>query len=295
VDWDDLRFFLAVARRRTLSAAARDLAVTQPTAGRRIAAFERRLGAKLFVRRPDGFVLSPAGLQILEYAERMEGYAFAAERLVAGRDAGLRGVVRVTASEWLITSVLSPMLAELLARHPQLEIELVADQRHLNLSRREADLALRPRRFDQQAIVQRATATLGFALYASPRYLAMYGMPAAGDGRGHVLIGMLDGVGDVARDWLATTLPNASRAVRTNGRDAMVTLASAGIGVACLARVVGDEARALQRIPMPTSPPAPTLWLGMAREASATPRVRAVASHLVERLRTLQPALAPVA
>ena len=293
MDWDDIRFFLAVARQRTLSAAARDLAVTQPTVGRRIAAFERRLGTKLYVRRSDGFALSAAGAHLLEHAERMERDALAAERLLAGRDAGLRGVVRVTASEWLITSVVAPMTTALLARHPQLELELVADQRHLNLSRREADIALRPRRFDQQALVQRATVSLGFGLYAAPRYLAAHGAPTAGDGRGHVVIAMLDGVGDIARDWLAATLPGATHAVRTNGRDAMVSLASAGAGLACLARVVGDEVRALQRVATATPAPSPTLWLGMAREASTTPRVRAVASYLVESLRAIQHTLAP--
>jgi DNA-binding transcriptional LysR family regulator len=230
---------------------------------------------------------------MLEHAERMERDALAAERSVAGRDAGLRGVVRVTASEWLITSVVSPMMSGLFVQYPQLELELVADQRHLNLSRREADIALRPRRFDQQALVQRATVTLGFGLYATPRYLAAHGTPRAGAGDGHTVIAMLDGVGDVVRDWLATTFPAASRAVRTNGRDAMVSLAAAGVGIACLARVVGDEVRALQRVPTPTPPPSPTLWLGMAREASTTPRVRAVASFLTEGLRAIQHTLAP--
>jgi DNA-binding transcriptional LysR family regulator len=293
VDWDDLRFFLAVARRRTLSAAAHDLRVTQPTVGRRIAAFEHRLEARLFVRGSDGFALSAAGAQILAHAEHMEREALAAERGVSGRDLGLRGVVRVTASEWLVTSVLSPMLGELLARHPQLELALVADQRHLNLSRREADIALRPRRFPHAAVVQRRAATLGFGLYAAPRYLAAHGAPAAGDGRRHAVIAMVEGVGDVARDWLAAVLPGARCAVRCNGRDAMVALVAAGIGLACLARVVGDATPALHRVAMPEPPPSPALWLGVHRDARSVPRVRAVASYLVERLRAMQPALAP--
>lgn len=279
VNWDDYRFFLAVARRRTLSAAARDLAVTQPTVGRRIAALERRLGAKLYVRRPEGFTLSAAGGQMLEHAERIERDVLAAELRVSGRDAGLRGVVRITASEWLCTSVLSPLLGELLVRHPQLEIELLADTRHLNLARREADLALRPRRFEHHAIVQRGIANIEFGLYAAPRYLATHGSPRREDGAGHVVIGMLDDVGDVVRDWLGSTLPRASRSVRTNGRDAMVSLASSGVGLACLARVVGDGVVGLHRVDVGT-PPSPMLWLGMHRDARATPRIRAVASFL---------------
>lgn len=229
----------------------------------------------------------------MEHAERMEQDALAVARRVSGRDEGVRGTVRITGSEWLVTGVLSPLLGPLLARHSQLAIELVADQRHLNLARREADLALRPRRFEHDAIVQRATAKLGFALYAARPYLSERGAPASGDGRGHVLIAMSDDVGDVARDWLDAVLPAATRSVRTNGRDAMLALAAAGVGLACLARVVGDHIPALQRVAASPAPPTPTLWMGVHRDARTTPRVRVVASYLAERLRALQPRLCP--
>jgi DNA-binding transcriptional LysR family regulator len=293
VDWDDFRFILMVARHRTLSAAARKLAVTQPTVGRRIAAIERRLGAKLFVRRSDGFTLSSSGMRVLEHAERMEQDAFAAERRVSGRDAGVGGTVRITASEWLVTSVLSPVLEPLLRQNPELAIELLADPRHVNLAQGEADLALRPRRFEHDAIVQRSVAKIGFGLYAARRYLAKHGVPTPGIGRGHTLIAMTDEVGDVARNWLRTTLPEATLAVRTNGRDAMLALTTAGIGLACLARIVGDSTPALQRVATSTPAPAPMLFLGVHRDMRSTPRVRAVAAHLTERLRALQPKLCP--
>jgi DNA-binding transcriptional LysR family regulator len=108
-----------------------------------------------------------------------------------------------------------------------------------------------------------------------------------------VLIAMTDDVGDVARDWLEAVLPAATRAVRTNGRDAMLALAAAGVGLACLARVVGDRIPALQRVTTSPSPPTPTLWMGVHRDARTTPRVRVVASYLVERLRALEPQLCP--
>lgn len=294
VNWDDLRFFLVVARRHTLSAASRELGVTQPTVGRRIAALERRLGAKLFLRRSDGFVLSSSGAQVLEHAERMEQDALAVERRTAGRDDGVRGTVRVTGSEWLVTHVLSPDLAPLLARYPELTIDVIADPHHLNLARREADIALRPKRFEHDGIVQHATAKLGFGLYASRSYLTERGTPPSGDGRGHALIAMTDDIGDIARDWLQAVLPAATVAVRTNGRDVMLASAAAGIGLACLARVVGDRNPLLQRVPMSPPPPTPTLWMGVHRDARTTPRVRVVASHLTERLRALQPQLTPI-
>ncbi len=288
-----MRFFLVLSRHRTLSSAARELRVTQPTVGRRISALEHRIGAQLFVRSSTGFVLSPSGARALAFAERMEQDALAAERHLSGRDEGVRGTVRVTASEWLVSSVLSPMVGPLLAPHPNLRLELVSEPRHLNLARREADIALRPRRFEQKGIVQRATGKLGFALYATHGYLGARGAPAYGDGRGHLLIAMSEEIGDVTRGWLVAALPHATRAVCTNGRDAMLALARSGAGLACLARVVGDAATDLQRIAMSPAAPTPTLWLGMHRDARETPRVRAVVEYLVERLRTLDGRLCP--
>jgi DNA-binding transcriptional LysR family regulator len=136
LDWDDLRFFLALARNGTLTAAARSLEVTQPTVGRRIAAFERRLGAKLFTPTPSGHVLSSTGRTLFEHATRMESEALSAERLARGRDTGLRGRVTITGSEWIVERLLDPMVGPLAARHPGLEIELLADPRPLNLVRR---------------------------------------------------------------------------------------------------------------------------------------------------------------
>ena len=292
MNWDDVRFFLVLARRRTQAAAARELRVAQPTVGRRIEALERRLGARLFVKRSDGFVLSSAGAEVLANAERMEQDALAVERRVYGRDQGLQGTVRVTASEWLVTNVLSGLLAPCLAEHPQLSVELVAESRHVNLARREADLALRPRRFDHDAVVQRATGKLAFALYASREYLSQYGRPAHGEGRGHRIIAMSEETGDVAREWLQSILPGASVAARTNGRDPMLALATAGVGLACLARIAGDRAPGLRRIVMP-SEPTPTLWLGMHREARSAERVRVVAAHLTRGIHALTSELNP--
>lgn len=293
MNWDDLRFFLVLSRHRTLSSAARELRVAQPTVGRRISALERRVGAELFVRSSSGFSLTPSGARALGFAQRMEQDAMAAERRLAGRDVGVRGSVSVTASEWLVTSVLAPMVGSLLALHPELRIELVADTRHLNLARREADIALRPRRFEQAGIVQRATGKLGFALYATHAYLATRGVPSFGGGSGHTLVAMSDATGDAVRSWLAAALPDAVPSVKTNGRDAMFALARSGAAIACVARVVGDRAPELQRIALSPRPPTPRLWLGIHRDARDTPRVKAVVAHLVERLRTLAPSLCP--
>lgn len=293
MSWDDWRFFLLVARLGSLSAAAKELSVAQPTVGRRVTALEKRLGARLFARSPSGFTLTSAGAQALAFAERMDQDALGVERKLAGRDEGVRGEVRITASEWLVTSVLSPLVGPLLAENPQLRLELLSNPKHVNLARREADIALRPRRFEQQSIVQRAVGKLAFAVYAAHAYVRRQGAPTYGGGQGHVLISMSDDTGDAAREWLEAALPHAERSLKTNGRDAMLALVQSGVGLACLARVTGDAVPELQRLTLVPEAPTPTLWLGSHRDARATPRIRVVSRYLADRLQALSPRLCP--
>ncbi len=295
LDWDDLRYFLAVAREGSLSAAARALGVAQPTVGRRIAAFELELGAKLFAATPTGQALTPTGRQVLAHAEQMERDALAIERVASGRDSGLSGKVNVTASEWMIGSVLGPLLGPFVARHPALELELVSEARHLSLLRREADIAIRPSKFEQRDVVQREIAVLAFGLYASDAYLARYGPPDfARQCEGHVFVGMSLGLGKVPDvEWLPQIASRARVAVRSNGRMPMATMAAAGIGISCLPCVIGDATPGLRLLPAPIPGPRRQLWIGAHRDARAVPRVRAVIAFLVESMNRLRPVLCP--
>jgi DNA-binding transcriptional LysR family regulator len=296
LDWDDLRFFLAVARHRTMSKAARALRVAQPTVGRRIAAFERRLGSRLFLRASTGWVLSPAGQGMFAHAEEMEAQALAAENLASGRDAGLDGEVRITASEWMIATVVGPRLAPLMARHPALSVDLVAEARHLNLFRREADIAIRPSKFQQVEIFQRAVAVIQFGLYASDDYLARLGKPDfSTKGEGHTLVAADAGMGTTIVDitWLPPLLGNARVAARTNGRLAMASLAAAGIGIACLPRSLGDATSGLRLLRTPQEGPRRQLWMGVHRAARAVERVKAVTNFLADGFAHLREVLDP--
>lgn len=295
LDWDDLRFFLAVARAGSLSAAARALEVTQPTVGRRITAFERKLGAELFVAAPAGQTLSRTGSMMLAHAERMEQDAVAAERVASGRDAGLRGKVSVTASEWMIGSVLGPILGPFLQRYPELEIDLAADVRHLSLLRREADVALRPSRFEQPDVVQREVASIAFGLYASDAYLAERGMPNfERECEGHRLIAMSESVKRIPDlDWLPAVAARAKIVVRTNGREPMAIMAAAGLGLACLPRFLGDRTTGLRWLSTPVPGPVRGLWLGVSSEVRSVPRVRACVEFLAQGLDRLRTALCP--
>lgn len=295
LDWDDLRYFLAVARAGSFTTAAEKLKVTQPTVGRRIAAFERVLGSKLFAVTANGRGLSAAGRRLLDYAERMESVALAAEVAASGRDVGLRGRVAVTATQWMIAGVIAPLLEPFVAEHPDLEIELTADIRHLNLARGEADIALRPSRFEHQEIIQRKVCNVAFALYASDSYLARYGTPDFDrQCDGHRLIAMnksLAKVPDV--DWLPRVAAKARIVVRTNEREQMAAMATAGVGIACLPRFVGDRAPGLRLLPTRGPSPERVLWLGVHREVRTIPRIDATVRFLRERIGRLARALCP--
>lgn len=296
LDWDDLRFFLAVARHRTMSEAARTLRVAQPTVGRRIAAFEHRLRATLFVRSGTGWALSPAGQSMLRNAEEMEAQALAAENWASEGDAGLAGEVRITASEWMIATVLAPCLTPFLARHPALSIDLVADARKLDLLRRDADIALRPSKFQQLEVVQRSVGTIQFGLYASDDYLARLGPPDfVSKGEGHALVTASAGMGTTIVDvgWLPPLLGRARVAARTNGRLGMAALAAAGVGIACLPRSLGDATPGLRLLATPEPGPRRQLWMGVHRSARTVRRVKAVTDFLIQGFARFSPALDP--
>lgn len=295
LDWDDLRYFLAVARAGSLSAAAHSLGVTQPTVGRRITGLQQRLGAKLFTPTLTGQALSVSGRKLLPHAERMEVEGLAAERVTSGRDAGLRGRVRITASEWLIGAVLGPLLRPFVTLHTELELELSADVRHLNLTRRDADVAIRPSRFEQPEIVQRKVGVLAFGLYASDTYLAERGAPNFEQQcEGQRLIGMSEALAKIPDlDWLPGFANKASVVVRTNGREPMARMAAAGIGMACLPRFLGDATPNLRLLATPSPGPQRELWLGCHRDVRSIPRVRACIAFLSEGLGRLGAALCP--
>ncbi len=295
--WDDFQYFLAVAQHGTLSAAAKALGVTQPTVGRRISQLEQQLGAELFTRSADGFQLTRVARGMLEHAEAMRDHAARAESRASGHDLGVEGRVRVTASEWVVRSVLGPLLAPLLTEHPHLELELHAEARHLNLAKREADIAIRPSQFRHDSVFQRAIANLEFGLYAADAYLSRRGSPQFAEGSpGHVFIGMTDDIGPIVdHEWLGQVTARAAVAVRCNGREPMATLAAAGVGIACLPCFLGDATPGLRRLATPTPGPVRKLWLGVHRAARRTPRIRTSAAFIADGLRRLQRALHPSA
>ena len=143
IDWDDVRYFLAVARGGSVRAAAERLGVNHSTVLRRIAQLEERLGAHMFEKLPSGYRLTDAGEEILEFADQMEASSNRLETRVFGRDQSVRGLLRVTLAPTLATHLLMPDFADFARLHPEVEMEILSIEEPVNLTNREADVAIR--------------------------------------------------------------------------------------------------------------------------------------------------------
>lgn len=172
MNWDDVKFVLAVARGQTLSAAARQLKVDQTTVGRRLAALERAAGTKLFQRVDGRLVPTEAGEIVSTRAERVETEMLALEEQLAGADNTPAGVVRLTATPILANRLLIPRLGPLLSRHSELVVEIVAEPRNLSLTRRDADIAVRFARPEAGPMLCRRLGRIGFSIYAPAGHAA---------------------------------------------------------------------------------------------------------------------------
>jgi DNA-binding transcriptional LysR family regulator len=275
--WDDVRFFLAVSRNRSLSGAARALRVDHVTVGRRIAAFEEKLGAKLFGRTPEGFVITAAGQAILGQCEAMENAAASVDRLVAGQDARLSGLVRVATTEGLAQVIIVPALAMLARTCPQLQVEVMADPRPLNIARRQADIAVRLSRPTDADLQCRKLGDLGLALYASPAYLAAHGVPECSkDLAGHTSVTYLG-----APSWFSEALAGTRAVFFSNSPFVQMKAVADGIGIGLAPCCLGDDWPALQRLSSAAAPELRPVWMIIHRDLRRVARIRAVANAIV--------------
>lgn len=285
VDWDDYRYLLAVVRAGSLSGAARLVGVDQSTVGRRVAALEARVGARLFDRTPEGYVLTAAGESVRADVETLQEGFMAVERRLAGGDSRLEGTVRLAITEVFADSFLIPHLRELRSQHPGLSLELLTGNAPIDLARREADLAMRLGMVPQQPnLVVRQIGVVAFALYASPAYLARHGRPRARDGMiGHHVVGYGGALSSVPLATLINERAHrATLALRANSVASVFEAVAAGLGIGALPCILG--ARGLRRIdPVGGAVPIRTI---VHRDLRRNARIRAVlrfATELVQR------------
>ena len=281
--WDDVRFFLAVARAGSLSAAARALRVGHVTVGRRITLLEQRLGVTLLNRTPDGFATTSAGEAILRQCTAMETAALDLERIAAGRDMLTTGLVRVTTTEAIAYQLVAPVIAALRRTHPELQVDLIVGVRSLDIARSDADLAVRLARPSASDLVCRRLGNVGFSLYASKRYLAKSGTPKRGQGLGGFdLISFTGAPAAMSPFFMGESLDGARIALRCDNPLIQLKAAADGAGIAELACFLGDSSPELVRVWPNEAPVRRTAWLILHQHLRRSARVRTVSAAITE-------------
>jgi DNA-binding transcriptional LysR family regulator len=287
MNWDNARFFLAVARTGTLRGAAVQLNVDQATVGRRIAALEETLAATLFLRTPALFVLTPAGEALLGPAESMEQAALLIERRIAGLDDQLAGTIRVATTDSLGKRFVVPAIAKVRRAHPGIEIVCVTSAQIANLTRREADLAIRTLRPDSPDLIARKLAQLESRLYASRDYVAARGEPREGEAfEGHDLVMYQQPVVPSMWSALCGEPTSRGRAVFQTSSTAMLFEATiAGMGIAELPCFRAEDESELVRV-MPHRYNHFDVWLVAHADLYKTARMQVLVTAVVEAFAT---------
>jgi DNA-binding transcriptional LysR family regulator len=285
LSWELYRTFLAVLTEGSLSGAARSLGMTQPTVGRHIAALEAAFGQTLFTRSQAGLLPTEAALGLRGYAQSLSNIAAALERAAASNGDGVRGVVRVSASDVVGVEVLPPIVAELRRSHPALVIELVPTNRLQDVLQREVDIAVRMAAPAQDALVARKAGEIELGLYARRDYVAQHGIPATlADLAEHALIGF---------DRLTPFLREAGKAfpfwkrekfaLRTDSDLAQLALIRAGAGIGFCQTGIAKREALVRVLPDAVALALPA-WVVMHEDLRSSPRCTAVFDALVRGL-----------
>ena len=249
-DWNDIRHFLAVARTGSTLGAARAVGVNQTTVARRVAALEAELGMKLFEKRQSGYVLTEAGAALRPTAERIELEALAFATQAGATQRRVSGVIRVTTNEGLANALMVPALREFRRLYPEVRVDLVVDERRLDLVRGAADVALRSgSRPTEAGLVGRRLPDLAWAAYCSRDYAERYGCPDSIESLNrHVVISAEGPIESLPGwVWLSKAAPDADIAARSSSVTNMHSAVKAGLGVTVLPCILADADPALIR------------------------------------------------
>jgi DNA-binding transcriptional LysR family regulator len=294
--WDDLHVFLVLRRESTFAGAARALGVDATTVSRRLARLEERLGAQLFQRTPDALVPTREAESIVDSVERMERQAVRVSSEVAGRDALVEGVVRVAATPQFARSFLFTRLAPLCEKYPALQIEIVPGQRRADLTRDEADLALRfqtpggsaPAETTSHVDIQsKRLGSFPIGVYASREYIARAGRPKDAHAlRGHDIVLPNESLPHIpGRPWVERVRSLGRASIRVDVASTAAAV-SAGFGVGAIVALYAEEFPNLVHLTPPEAVDARELWILMPTDLVRVARVRIVWDFLVDLLAT---------
>lgn len=282
--WDDIPLFLSIARAGSLAGAARTLDLNAATVYRRLNALEEDLAARLFERERSGYVLTPVGEAMLAHAERVETAMLSLERAVVGQDQQPEGEVRVTAPESLL-GLLAPLFSDFRERWPRIELQLTFSDRFFDLSRREADVAVRPSPTPPEDAVGRRMGTVAWAVFAPVRCPdgERTSLPWAtyADDMAHL----------GAFRWRESNHGDETPMMAVNTVTAMLEVVASSRCRGLLPCFLADRDPRLLRLGDPIEQAASALWVLTHRDLRQTARVRVLLDHLYAGLTPLVPLL----
>lgn len=286
MNWDDTRIFLALTRTPSLRAAARSLGIDQATVGRRLNALEAGLGAKLFLRAKDGYLLTAAGEAALAAARRMEAAALDLHAKIEGQDDSPAGVVRVTSTDSIATDLLLPAIERLQQRWPLIRVDLEVSTQLLSLGRRQADIAFRNVRPEAPELVVRRIVSWPVGLFASAAYLERFGLPEPEhELRDHRLVVYAPYLDKGPFPVMAGVAARQARVAMAASSSLMVRKAvAAGIGLGEMPLWMGEREGLVRIWPQRRRPNDYEVWQVMHPDLQRTARVRATAQFLSEAL-----------
>lgn len=284
MEWDDLKHFLAVARSGSLTEAARELKASAATVGRRIAALEHNLGARLFDRQQTGYTLTESGDAIRLKAENVEEAILSVEREATGRDLRVTGKVRLAASDDVATHIVTPHLGQFRRSYPGISLDIIARMDMVNLTRREADIALRGMQPAQGDFVVRRAGSWPFGLYAAKSYAEEHDLePGSTDLSNAEIITWTEEWAHLrGGPWFAKHAPRCRIALASDSRRVHQSACKAGIGIAILPCHLSDPDPDLIRLLPPERVLSVDLWIVVHRDLVRTARVHAVMDFLTE-------------
>jgi DNA-binding transcriptional LysR family regulator len=289
-DWNDLRYFLAVARHHSTIAAGKALGLSQSTVHRRLTELERRTGRQLVTRHTSGYRLTELGEELRPYAERVEAAITDFERRVTDTARDLTGVIRVTCPEPIVYRMTqSSLIDRFHARHPKLRVEFVTSDRYLDLSKGEVDVAFRSGDTDDE-LVGRKIADSIWAVYASRAYIERHGKPErTEDLASHLLVGFDESLSNHrAAKWLRDVAPDAKMSARNNSVLGLVYAVKSGLGLGPLPTALGDAEPDLVRVLGPIPELSRSWRLLTHPDLRRTPRISAFFDFIIEERESLK-------
>jgi DNA-binding transcriptional LysR family regulator len=292
-DWNDLRYFLAVARTGSTISAAKDLGVNQSTVQRRLVALEQAVGRKLVERLPVGYRLTSFGEELRPHAEAVETAIACLDRKIASTDTAPSGTVRLTCSEGMAYRFIPRMLDVFHSRYPSVRVDLLISDDYLDLAKGEADIALRAGESKDSALITRKIADTPWAMYANRSYVGRHGrVDGADDLHRHAMIifdGELERLG--ISKWLRSRAPDAVVTARCNHVIGMLLTVKSGVGIGPLPLQVGDLEEDLVRVLDPVPESMASIYLLVHPDLRNVPRVRALFDFMVSEVDSFRPLL----